>query len=370
MSNKRENIGIDIIEHGRIEKKSDSEYHVSSGKSPDRKHVVLWIRKEWTCSCPDYQKNKKKCKHIFAIVYYLKIDKIRTNAGKYAEDNCPICKKNDLMIKHGKRYNRSGTVQRYYCKRCKKRFSGRPAFKHMKHKIETIVTALDLYYRGLSLRQIANHLESIQKTKITHATVQNWIRKYVSLVTRYLENKTVNNSDKWHADETIIPVSGRSLRLWALLDSDTRFILAYHISRKQTKENAGALLKKGKKKTKNSPSEIVTDGLSAYPASIKTEIAQISDEPIIHLYSSLEKAYNNKMERVMGTIKSRTKPMLGLYDDHTADFFSDGFFIYYNYIRNHMALNDRTPAMAIGIMKNKMTWLDLIDLSEKNEEKQ
>jgi transposase-like protein len=236
----------------------------------------------------------------------------------------------------------------------------------MKHKIETIVTAIDLYYRGLSLRQITEHMQSTQKTKISHTTIQNWIKKYVSLLTQYMQDLKPNTSDRWHADETLIPVSGRHLRLWALLDSDTRFLIASHISKKQTTEDARILFKKGKERTEKCPSEIVTDGLSAYPKAIKAEIATSIENPVIHLHSSLTKAYNNKMERLMGTIKYRTKPMLGLYDENSADFFSDGFSIYYNYIRNHSSLNNQTPAVAAGIIKDKMTWLDLIEKTENN----
>ena len=366
MSSKRENKGINIIEQGLIKKQSDAEYLVKSNKTSEIWYKISWKAKTWTCNCLDFQNNNQKCKHIYAVNYYLKIGKIRTGAGKYLEYVCPVCNKDDHVIKRGKRYNRTGAVQRYYCKRCQKRFSGRPAFKHMKHKIETIVTAIDLYYRGLSLRQITEHMQSTQKTKISHTTIQNWIKKYVSLLTQYMQDLKPNTSDRWHADETLIPVSGRHLRLWALLDSDTRFLIASHISKKQTTEDARILFKKGKERTEKCPSEIVTDGLSAYPKAIKAEIATSIENPVIHLHSSLTKAYNNKMERLMGTIKYRTKPMLGLYDKNSADFFSDAFSIYYNYIRNHISLNNQTPAVAAGIMKDKMTWLDLIEKTENN----
>lgn len=363
MSHKRENKGIDIIERGFIEKKSDSKYIVTSAKSSNSKYTVRWDEKHWKCDCPDYRKNKKKCKHIFAVIYFLSIEKIKTSIGDNKENICPICKKSDFVIKHGKRYNRSGTVQRYYCNRCEKRFCGRPAFKHMKHRVETIITALDLYYRGLSLRQIADHLESIQRTEVSHTTIQNWIRKYVSIINQYLRNMIPNTSGRWHADETLISVSGRHLRLWALLDSDTRFLLASHLSLKQTNDDACALFKKAKKNTKTVPNEIVTDGLPAYPKAIETVMIPISKKPIIHLHGSLTKAYNNKMERIMGTIKYRTKPMLGLYDEYSADVFSNGFTIYYNFIRSHISLENNTPAMAAGITDKKMTWYELIERS-------
>lgn len=361
MSSKRENRGIGIIDDGLIEKKSEGEYRVSSKKSSCEEYTVLWKKNKWICNCPDYQKNNQKCKHIYAVNYYLDVDKIRTTAKKFKENVCPHCKKENQVIKRGKRYNRTGPVQRYYCKRCELRFSGRPAFKHMKHKIETVISSLDLYYRGLSLRQIAEHLQSTYKTKVSHVTIRNWIKKYVSMITQYTENMTPNTSDRWLADETLITVSGRHLRLWVLLDSETRFLIASHISTKQSTDDACSLFKKGKKAANHVPDEIVTDGLSSYPEAIKSTLLSSETGPLIHLQSSLTKSYNNKMERFMGTIKCRTKPMLGLYDDYSADLFSSGFTIFYNYIRNHLSLSNQAPAIAAGIVKEKMTWLDLIE---------
>jgi len=364
LSNKRENRGIIIVSEGLINKQSKGNYLVSSEKS-NACYNVNWIEKKWNCNCPYYQKNQHNCKHIYAVNYYLNIEKIRTKIKEFKENKCPICKSTEFVIKRGKRFNRSGPVQRYFCKKCEESFSGHPAFKYMKHKVETIVSSLDLYYRGLSLRQITEHLSSTYKTKISHVTISNWIKKYVLIINKYVENLKLNTSDRWHADETVISVSGIHLRLWALLDSDTRFLIATHISEKQSIDDARQLFKKGKKGVKHLPYEIVTDGLSAYPKAIKSEFSNLQSVPLIHLQSSLTKAYNNRMERLCGTLKFRTKSLLGFYDFYNVDLFSKGFTIYYNFIRNHLSLENMTPAFSAGIVKEKLTWLDLINKAEE-----
>jgi len=54
--------------------------------------------------------------------------------------------------------------------------------------------------------------------------------------------------------------------------------------------------------------------------------------------------------------------MRGLKDEPTAHTIIDGFRIYYNFIRPHMALNGKTPAqeakIGLGLDNNK--WLTLI----------
>jgi transposase-like protein len=73
---------------------------------------------------------------------------------------------------------------------------------------------------------------------------------------------------------------------------------------------------------------------------------------------------NNMVERLHGTIRERNKVMRGLEDDKTAQTIIDGFRIYYNFIRPHMALNGKTPAESAGISKlEKNKWRSLIKKS-------
>jgi transposase-like protein len=180
-------------------------------------------------------------------------------------------------------------------------------------------------------------------------------------------------SERWHADETVLKVNGRHLLLWSLLDSETRFLIATYISQKRGEEEASALLKKALKTSEEQPLEVVTDGLESYSNAIKKELGANPEKPVIHLQGSLTKALNNKMERMNETIKSRTKTMAGLYDEESTIRFADGFAIYYNFIKPHMALDNMTPAMMIGLANEKSNWLDLIIKSKKsleNNEKQ
>jgi len=56
--------------------------------------------------------------------------------------------------------------------------------------------------------------------------------------------------------------------------------------------------------------------------------------------------------------------MRGLEDEPTAQTIIDGFRIYYNFIRPHMALNGKTPAEKSGIAKLEQNkWLSLIKKS-------
>jgi transposase-like protein len=366
----KEKKGIEIVKTKKLKKIDNATYRVPSQSNPKAWYTVNWQKDHWACDCMDYQKSTHHCKHVYAVRYYQTLEKIRLDAEFLGEESgCPVCKQTDQVIKRGIRFNRNGQTQRYFCKVCKRRFTGRTTgFEGMKNRADIIAASLDLYYRGLSLRQIVQHLETSHKIKISHGTIYYWIKKYVELIGKYTQGLNAKFSERWHADETVLKVNGRHLLLWSLLDSETRFLIATHISQKRGEEDASALLKKALKTSKEQPMEIVTDGLESYSNAIKKELGTDPEKPVIHLQGSLTKALNNKMERMNGTIKSRTKSMAGMYDEGTTMRFADGFSIYYNYMRPHIALHHMTPAMMLGITNEQLTWLDMIVKSKKSLE--
>ena len=42
---------------------------------------------------------------------------------------------------------------------------------------------------------------------------------------------TINfNSNEWHADETVVKILGEKYYIWFIIDSETGFILCFHLS--------------------------------------------------------------------------------------------------------------------------------------------
>ena len=52
----------------------------------------------------------------------------------------------------------------------------------MKNQAKIIATALDLYFRGLSLRKISEHFETLYQAKVSYTSVYYWLSKYVEIV--------------------------------------------------------------------------------------------------------------------------------------------------------------------------------------------
>ena len=371
MANKRELAGIQLLERKiRITQIDQSTFSVRSQSDPNKKYELRWCRNHWNCTCKDFEKHKRKCKHIYALNYYLALNELSGLSENFPRPSCPKCGSEQHVIKRGFRYSRAGPEQRYCCKCCKYRFVNRTAFKWMRAKARVIACALDLFFRGLSLRQVQQHLEDLYGTKVTHSTIYNWLRKYVMIVSEFVEKTLIRTSERWHADETIIRVKGRHAVLWNLLDSETRFYIALQISSRRDTMNAQMLLKKGKKRTSNRPKELISDGLQSYAKAIEKEFKNTDSDVkqgIIHRQGPLSEALNNKMERFHGTLKSRLKTMHHLGNENTAETFARGFAAHYNFVKRHKALSGKTPAQAAKVTSEKNTWLSLIEKAEESK---
>lgn len=362
---KRESKGIQMVINNDVRPVNQSKFLVRSQSKTNEWYEVTWQRNRWCCNCEDYAKRQSRCKHIYAVRYYFMLREVTLGVKNLdVEASCPKCHSDDFAVKCGLRYNRSGPVQRYYCKRCKKWFTDRTGFEGMKNQATAIASALDLYYRGLSLRQIAEHLESLYGIKVSYGAIYYWLKKYVELIHSYIKDFQVKTSERWHADDTIIKVRGRDLVMWSLLDSESRYLVALHVSKRKSTEDACLLFSRGLKTSENKPLEIITDGLPSYGKAIEKEFAEKSgrtNSKIIHIQGPLTgPVNNNKIERFYGTLKGRIRTMHHLNSEKGAETFAKGFPIYYNFVKTHKALGNKTPAQAAGILADKSTWVDLI----------
>jgi transposase-like protein len=368
---RREHKGIDLVSENHVQELSQVRFLVRSENGSATNYEVSWIGKKWICSCPDYIRKQKRCKHIHAVNYYLAVKAFipALKSDPEAKRLCPKCHSSENTF-HCLRYNKNGPVKRYRCKHCRKTFSDRNGFEGMKNQAKIIATALDLYFRGLSLRKISEHFETLYQVKVSYTSVYYWLSKYVEIVEALTPWAPMTTGERWAADETLVRLRGRHLVLWGLLDRETKVLVAEHISARRSADDACILLEKGRKNTKdaqNPVQELTTDGLQSYTEAVTRESANRT-KPLIHVQGpglATGKVSNNEMERMMGTIKERTKLTKHFNNDSGAQLFSKGFRTYYNNCRGHMALGGKTPAQAAGTSEKKMNWLDLISKAQE-----
>jgi len=270
------------------------------------------------------------------------------------------------FVKRGHRKNKNHKVQRFGCKNCNHRFVlDEDGFQKMRYKPELVTLTLDLYFKGLSLRKITDHLTQFYRLKINHTTILRWIQKYVQIMKAYVDELKPQVSEQWHADEMVINVDGYYHWLWNLMDARTRFLLATQLTEQRETEDARRLFAEAKKRAGKRPEVIVTDGLQAYQKAYMKEFWTLKKPrtEYVRLAKFEEKVNQNLIERFNGTTRERNKVMRALDTDESAETFVDGFQVYYNFIRPHMGLGNKTPAEAAGVdleLNGGNRWLELI----------
>lgn len=361
LTTSREERGQTIAKLGQVTRLDDCTYTVKS-QSHDGEYTVSKSGDEWVCTCPDNTYRHLICKHIFAVDFSSELrNKVASNKPKafivkeLTAQVCQFCGSSNLK-KYGIRHNKSGSIQKFFCRECQHHFSINIGFERMKHNPQAITTAMQLYFSGESLRNTQNSLRLLG-VEVSHKTVFMWIKKYVALMKDYADRITPNVSDTWRADEIYMKVKGNLKYLFAVMDDETRFLISQEVAESKEKHDARMLFTMAKKLMEKQPKTIITDGLASYYDASRKVFPNATHIRHIRLSGDMN---NNKMERMNGEIRDREKTMRGLKTNDTA--ILTGYQLFHNYIRPHEALGNKTPSEVCGIIvEGRNKWKTLIE---------
>ena len=259
---------------------------------------------------------------------------------------CKKCKKNSA-IKAGLRKNKVGLTQRYVCRNCNTYFVNRKGFENFRHSPEVITVALDLRAKGLSLRDVVDHLDQHHRVKVSRMTILDWQNKFGKKLKSFSQTLTPHLGEILHADEMFVKQRKKWIYYWDCIDYKTKFLVADHLSEERSYNEGTEFLNKIKKGSPNMPKEIHTDNSYDYPVAFK----RVFPRRRIHKhYPAWKKRFkNNPIERLHNTLKQRYKVFRGFDNTKSAEKFFDFYRVYYNFIRKHMSLEMKTPAQAAEI---------------------
>jgi putative transposase len=113
-------------------------------------------------------------------------------------------------------------------------------FKYSKKNPKVICAAIDLYFKGVSLRKVADHIKQFYQVKIDNTSVLRWIGRFADIVSPFV-NRLVppHLSGIYHVDEMMIHVTrgqmekGNYQWLWNLMDDTTRFWISSLVSQRR-----------------------------------------------------------------------------------------------------------------------------------------
>lgn len=258
-----------------------------------------------------------------------------------------------------RKYGTYKGTQYYFCNDCKRKFSNPDAIPKMQYSTSQIADALNMYYEGMSLKEIRRNFIQQHNDYISDGTIWNWIGRFSKPVIIEADKYKPNVGSIWVADETMVDIDGKNVWFWDIIDTKTRFLIASHMSYSRTTKDAEALMKQAYSRTGKAPRVIYTDKLQAYLDGIELTFGADTQHK---RGSPFDVEVNtNLIERFHGTIKSRTKVMRGLHTIESARLFLDGWLVHYNFFRPHMSLKDMTPAQVAGIHFPFRNWKDVTD---------
>ncbi|MGD0329036.1 MAG: IS6 family transposase [Nitrososphaeria archaeon] len=254
------------------------------------------------------------------------------------------------------------------CNVCNRRFFENDKLPKMRSKKYVIVSAISMYFDGLSVRKTSRQLESIFGEKVSQVTIWKWVQKYSKIVSEYVRTLTPNLSGKWHHDETVISCDGRNQWFWEMIDEDTKFLVASHISQDRTIEDTVEVFSKAMEMAKQRPNVLFVDGSHAYDRAFNKVFYTRYKANKVELVKKVgirARETNNIVERLHETLKERTKIMRGFKNQDSAKLILEGYVVNYNFARPHLTLKGKTPAEASGI--EVKGWKQLIENAIQSE---
>jgi len=299
---------------------------------------------------------------------------------KTEEIKCPFCNSNEVIKRGFVKTKNRDKIQRFSCKSYNNRFVLDNPFYRMRNKDLIITQTIDMYYSGMSFRKIAQHLQRFFPKGVSHSTIYRWIIKYVPIMENFTDEQKIKASWQIQSDEVEFKRrasnKGKGIKnefFIDVIDMDNRYIVSSLYSTDRKTNTLNKVLGKAKRKTGEQVKVISTDGLNAYPRVIKKTFGMkvnkfnkiASTSKVIHqVIKSDSGKFNYKIERFHNTLRERTKIMRGFHGCiSSAQTLMKGYEIYYNWIRNNLALEGQTPSqIAVPNVQivNKNGWLELI----------
>ena len=236
------------------------------------------------------------------------------------------------------------------------------SMKRMRHPMYLILAALNYYFLSdASTRQVKHLMSTIHQVSISHVTISKWVKRFAPVfqtIADHLTNKmNFANSDEWHFDETYVSIGGVDYYLWVAIDSETRFVLDYHLSVYRDSESAYRLLNSCKEKFGQPSSAVVSDRYAAYREPAKQFFPDVDH---IQVESFKDLISNNLIEAFFGQYKDWYKAKRGFASYTSANQLIATYIFCHNFLKPHSSLEQHTPAEVAGFTakkRSKDNWL-------------
>lgn len=230
----------------------------------------------------------------------------------------------------------------------------------VKMRIEApkIASAMGMYYGGMPLDAIQQQFRQDHDLDMSESSYWNWVKRFTKEAVRQCKDFKPEVGSTWVADETYMKLGKRKVYFWDIIDADTRFILATHVSFTRGTRDAEKLMVKARERAGKAPSHVVTDKLRSYLDGIELTFGADTE----HRQGGPFNVENNTnlIERFHRTLEQRAKVFQKYKNITDIKLLTDGWLINYNFMKQHEGIGDIPPAQARTKVVPFKDWNDIV----------
>ena len=179
-----------------------------------------------------------------------------------------------------------------------------PRLRGYRFPREVISFAVWAYLRfGLSLRDVEDLLAERGVT-VCHETIRAWVARFACQFTAMIRRDRPRPNGKWHLDEVVLRVRGRTHWLWRAVDADGEVLDILVQARRNTKAAKRFLRKLIRRWGR--PRVIITDKLGSYAEAIGDLVPGLEHRRHKGLNNRAEASHRHtrRREKLLGRFKS------------------------------------------------------------------
>ena len=231
------------------------------------------------------------------------------------------------------------------------------------HKMKTparrIASAVGMYYGGMPLDAIQQQFRQDYGLDMSESNFWNWVMRFTKAAVKEAKGFKPVVGSRWVADEVYMKLGKRNVYFWDIMDTDTRFLLASHVSFTRTSRDAKALMDLAQKRAGKSPKVVVTDKLAAYIMAVEDAFGADSKHRRGGPFCNIEDS-TALIERFHRTLEQRTKIYQKYKNIDDIRLLTDGWLINYNFFKQNEGCGNIPPAQAMSKVVPFKDWNDIV----------
>ena len=230
------------------------------------------------------------------------------------------------------------------------------------HKMKTparlIASAMGMYYGGMPLDAIQQQFRQDHNLDMSESNYWNWVKRFTKEAIKQAKDFKPTVGDRWVADETYMKLGKRNVYFWDIMDTDTRYLLASHVSFTRSGKDAKRLMDMAKERAGKSPKVVVTDKLAAYIMAVEDTFGSDSQHRRGGPFS-LEHS-TSIIERFHRTLEQRTRVFQKYNGIEDIRLLTGGWLINYNFFKQNEGCGNIPPAQVMSNIVPFKDWNDVV----------